>query len=140
MSIPRNLSKIADNVDANGVLTVTGGGTGATTATNAFNALAPNQATNTGKYLTTDGTNSSWAAVDSLPSQTGNTGKYLTTNGTAASWGVVSTGGGPITFNADSVSTNQTISSGTNGFSVGPVTIQSGYSVTVASGQRWIVI
>jgi len=31
MSIPRNLSKIADNVDSNGVLAVSGGGTGTTT-------------------------------------------------------------------------------------------------------------
>jgi len=91
--------------------------------------------------LTSNGTAGAWLpAPVSLPSQASQAGKYLTTDGTTASWGVVSTGGGPITFNADSVSTNQTISSGTNGFSVGPVTIQSGYSVTVASGQRWVII
>jgi hypothetical protein len=39
------------------------GGTGATTATAGFNALAPSQTSNSGKYLTTDGTNSSWATV-----------------------------------------------------------------------------
>ena len=32
-----------------------------------------------------------WSAYDPLPSQTGNTGKFLTTNGTATSWGTVST-------------------------------------------------
>jgi hypothetical protein len=32
-----------------------------------------------------------WAAYDPLPSQTGNSGKFLTTNGTATSWGTVST-------------------------------------------------
>jgi hypothetical protein len=37
------------------------GGTGQTTANAAFNALAPSQTGNTGKYLTTDGTNTSWA-------------------------------------------------------------------------------
>jgi len=94
-----------------------------------------------GYVLTSNGTAGAWLpAPVSLPSQASQAGKYLTTDGTTASWGVVSTGGGPITFNADSVSTNQTISSGTNGFSVGPVTIQSGYSVTVASGQRWVII
>jgi len=94
-----------------------------------------------GYVLTSNGTAGAWLpAPVSLPSQTSQAGKYLTTDGTTASWGVVSAGGGPITFNADSVSTNQTISSGTNGFSVGPVTIQSGYSVTVASGQRWVII
>jgi len=127
MSIPRNLSKIADNIDSNGVLTASGGG-------------LPTQTSQSGKYLTTDGTNASWSEVDGLPSQTGNTGKYLTTDGTNPSWATVAAGGGPITTNADSISANQTISSGTNGFSVGPVTIQSGYSVTVASGQRWVII
>lgn len=45
----------------------------------------PDQTGNTGKFLTTDGTDASWG--DPLPSQTGNTGKFLTTNGTDASWG-----------------------------------------------------
>lgn len=39
------------------------------------------------KYLKGDGT---WASVDSLPSQTGNNGKFLTTNGSVASWAAVS--------------------------------------------------
>jgi len=30
-----------------------------------------------------------WAAVDALPSQTSNSGKYLTTNGTTASWATI---------------------------------------------------
>ena len=35
-----------------------------------------------------------WTTVDSLPSQTSQSGKFLTTNGSAASWGVVAGGGG----------------------------------------------
>jgi len=96
-------------------LAIASGGTGQTTANTAFNALAPSQTSNTGKYLTTDGTNTSWATV-------------------------ASSGGGPITQNTDSISANQTIAAGSNGFSVGPMTIQSGYSVNIASGQRWVVI
>ena len=46
----------------------------------------------------------------------------------------------PITQNLDQVTANQTIASGSNGFSVGPITIQSGFTVTVASGQRYVVI
>jgi hypothetical protein len=46
-----------------GTLPIANGGSGQTTANAAFNALAPSQATNSGKYLTTDGTNSSWATV-----------------------------------------------------------------------------
>lgn len=46
----------------------------------------PSQTSNSGKYLTTDGTTASWATIQALPTQTGNSGNYLTTNGTTASW------------------------------------------------------
>jgi len=42
--------------------------------------------------------------------------------------------------NSSTVSTSYTISSGNNGFSVGPITVASGQAVTVASGQRWVVL
>lgn len=44
-------------------------------------------------YLKGDGSWGSVEAGDSLPDQTGNSGKYLTTDGTDASWGTISTGG-----------------------------------------------
>jgi hypothetical protein len=55
--------KIALASAVSGTLPVANGGTGQTTANAAFNALAPSQATNSGKYLTTDGTDTSWATV-----------------------------------------------------------------------------
>jgi hypothetical protein len=61
-------------------------------------AVYPNQATNSGKYLTTNGTATSWATVDALPSQTGQSGNYLTTNGTAASWAAIVTDPNPQIF------------------------------------------
>jgi hypothetical protein len=42
------------------------GGTGQTTANAAFNALAPSQSSNSGKYLTTDGTNSNWTSLPTV--------------------------------------------------------------------------
>ena len=48
-----------------GTLPIANGGTGQDTAGAALNALLPTQATHTGKYLTTDGSNTSWAAVAS---------------------------------------------------------------------------
>ena len=53
-----------------GTLPVANGGTGQTTATAAANALLPSQATNSGKYLTTDGTNTSWGTVTSYSAPT----------------------------------------------------------------------
>ena len=51
----------------------------------------PSQTGHSGEFLTTDGTDASWATVDALPSQTGNAGKMLVTNGTTASWGTPTT-------------------------------------------------
>lgn len=55
---------------AAGTLPIAAGGTSATTANAAFNALAPSQSTNSGKYLTTDGTNTSWATLSTDPAGT----------------------------------------------------------------------
>ena len=43
-------------------------------------------------------------------------------------------------INGTTVSTSYTIASGNNAFSVGPITTASGVSITVASGQRWVII
>ena len=67
-------------------------------ATDSTQYVVPSQTGNSGKYLTTNGTVSSWGAVDALPSQTSNSGKYLTTNGTAASWASIVTDPTPSVF------------------------------------------
>ena len=62
-------------------------------------------------------------------------------NGTA--WGSIGGGasaGGAIYENTTTISSNYTLTSSTNGMSVGPITIASGVSVTVGSGQRWLVL
>lgn len=45
-----------------------------------------------------------------------------------------------LLVNSTTVSSSYTIGSGTNAISVGPITVASGQSVTVSSGQRWVVI
>jgi hypothetical protein len=67
-------------------------------ATDSTAYVVPSQTSNAGKYLTTDGTTSSWGVVDALPLQTGNSGKYLTTNGSAASWAAIVTDPTPSIF------------------------------------------
>ena len=73
-TVPSFLSITGSPITTSGTLAITysgtalpilNGGTGETTANAAFNALAPSQAANSGKYLTTDGTNTSWASVAS---------------------------------------------------------------------------
>jgi collagen type VII alpha len=70
-------------------------------------------------------------------------GTNITVTGSWPNQTITSTGGSsatPITQNLDQVTSNQTIAVGSNGFSVGPITVASGFSVTVASGQRWVII
>jgi hypothetical protein len=45
-----------------------------------------------------------------------------------------------IIVNATTVAASYTIASGFNAMSVGPITVASGQSVTVTSGQRWVVL
>jgi hypothetical protein len=45
-----------------------------------------------------------------------------------------------IAVNQDTVTASYTIASGTNGLSVGAITVASGATVTVASGERWLVL
>jgi len=61
-------------------------------------AVYPVQTSQSGKYLTTDGTETSWATVDALPAQANNSGYYLTTNGTTASWAALVTDPNPQIF------------------------------------------
>jgi len=60
-------------------------------------------------------------------------------------WGEV--GGGPslgtdsvIRTNAKVIAENITFAGTENGSSVGPITVNSGYTVTVASGSTWVVL
>ena len=65
-------------------------------------------------------------------------------NGTA--WGSVgggATGGGNdevFVENSPTVTTDYTLSAGKNASSVGPITINSGVSVTVPDGARWVIL
>jgi hypothetical protein len=45
-----------------------------------------------------------------------------------------------IQINANTVATSYTIATGNNGLSAGPVTVNSGISVTVSSGSTWVVV
>ena len=59
-----------------GTVPIANGGTGQTTANAAINALLPSQSSQSGKVLSTDGTNTSWVAA-------GGTGTVTSVTGTA---------------------------------------------------------
>ena len=56
--------------------------------------------------------------------------------------GIVQGGGNDNVFveNDTTVTTNYTLTTGRNAMSVGPVTVNGGVTVTVPSGQRWVVL
>tara|TARA_B110000285_G_scaffold217052_1_gene264976 strand:- start:1396 stop:2823 length:1428 start_codon:yes stop_codon:yes gene_type:complete len=125
--------------------THTGDVTGATALTISAGAvdIAMLSATGTagsGNFLRGD---NSWAVVDGLPSQTGNAGKFLTTDATNASWAVLNTDSNTTTKGlyemANTISANYSITSGNNAMTAGPITINSGISVTVPSGSTWVI-
>lgn len=93
-------------------LPLANGGTGQTTANTAFNALAPSQTGQTGKYLTTNGTDTSWA--------------------TAAATELLE--------NSQIITTNYVVTAFKNALAVGPITINTGASVTVGTGQKWLIL
>jgi hypothetical protein len=47
----------------------------------------------------------------------------------------------PIVYqNAQTISTNYTIPASTNAVSGGPITIGTGYVLTVTTGSRWVIV
>jgi len=81
-----------------GTIEIVNGGTGQTTASAAFDALAPSQTGNTGKYLTTNGTTTSWATVS------GGSGTVTSVAATAGTG--ISISGSPITTSGTLTITN----------------------------------
>ena len=116
---------------------------GTTLETSDLGSLAlvtPSGTASTSTFLRGD---NAWAAVDGLPSQSGNSGKYLTTNGSAASWAVLDTDANTTTKglyeHAHTIAANYSITSGNNAMTAGPITINSGVSVTIPTGSTWVI-
>lgn len=166
LTLGGTLSGVDLTTQVTGTLPIANGGTGQTTANTAFNALAPSQTSQSGKYLTTDGTNTSWATVSAGSSislsndtttstnlyplfaaatsgtpttlYTGNA-KLLYKPSTGELSATVPRASNGIVINSQTISEDYTIASGDNGGSFGPVTVASGITVTVSSGSVWTV-
>lgn len=150
-----NLSQLANNVDTSGLLDasvglanavpIANGGTGSTSALNAKIALE----------IITGATKSEILPVgttlqrDSSP-QAGyirfNTDFSTFEGYNGSGWGSIGAGakgggGNQVFFENDtSVTVNYTITSGKNAMSAGPITIDTGVSVTVPDGSVWVIV
>lgn len=138
--------KVSSSVLSNltGVVPIANGGTNSTTAAAALTALGVNTAT-TGSTIIAAGTTGQRDASPSFGFQRANssTGSMEFYNGTGwvglggASGG---TGNGFVYENDITVTANYTITTNKNAMSTGPLTIDSGITVTVPTGSRWVVL
>lgn len=119
-----NLTGLPLSTGVTGTLPIANGGTGQTTATAAFNALAPSQATNSGKYLTTDGTNTSWATVSG-----GGSGTVTSVDVSGGTTGLT-TSGGPVTTSG-TITLAGTLAVANGGTGTATPSIVAGTNVTV---------
>jgi hypothetical protein len=127
---------------------IAAGGTGQTTANAAFNALVPSQTGNNGKYLTTDGSNTSWATnplgtVTSVAqSFTGGLisvgGTPITTSGTLALTVAGTSGGIPYFSSGTTWATSAALAANSlvvgGGAGAAPATVTTGTGVVTALG------
>jgi hypothetical protein len=131
-----------------GTLAITKGGTGQITANAAINALLPSQATFSGRVLTTDGTNTSWAVNGSgtvtsvAQSFTGGlisvAGSPITSSGTLALTVAGTSGGIPYFSGASTWASSAVLASNAlmvgGGAGVAPSTVTTGAGVVTALG------
>ena len=136
-TLNQNTTGTAGNVT--GVVAIANGGTGQSTKTEGFDALAPT--TTKGDLIVSNGT-------DNVRLGVGTDAYVLTADSTAASgikWAAASGGSSNITTlgmweNAKTISANYSITSGNSAVSAGPITVNSGVTVTVPSGSRWVIV
>jgi hypothetical protein len=132
-TLNQNTTGTASNVT--GTVAILNGGTGQTTASAAFNALNP--MTTTGDIL--------YEASPTTAARLGigSTGQVLTVAGGLPSWAAAPSSN--ITAlglyeNSATISANYTIGTGNNAMSAGPITVSTGFTVTVPTGSTWVIV
>jgi hypothetical protein len=148
---------LIDDADASTARTTLGLGTAATTASTDYATAAQGTKADDASPLVTTVTKTASTGSGQLPSGTtaqrdgSPAAGYIRFNSTTGSfegydgsaWGSIGGGasaGGAIYENSNEITANYTLTTDTNGMSVSPMTIASGVTVTVPSGQRWVVL
>jgi hypothetical protein len=142
---PAWITSLSGSKITTGTVPLANGGTGATTGAQALINLGERTSA-TGSTSLPAGTT---AQRDSTPAAgyiRFNTTLSKFEGYTGAAWSAVgggATGGGSdavFVQNGNTITTNYSIPSGQNAMSTGPITINSGVTVTVPSGARWVVL
>jgi len=125
-------------VQVGGTLVLANGGTGSTTQPGAANNILPPQATNSKKFLTTDGTNVSWSTLDGTGALTAGAGIGVAggpSNTTVVSnTGIITNTAGPgigvSTTGTNSTISNTGIITNTAGLGIGVSTTGTNSTIT----------
>lgn len=134
-TLNQNTTGTASNVT--GTVAIANGGTGQTTQTAAFDALAPT--TTKGDLIVSDGTDNIRLAV-------GTNAQVLTADSTVAAgvkWAAAASSNTTtlgLWENNATISANYSVTSGNNAMSAGPISVASGVVVTVPSGSVWTIV
>ena len=136
-TLNQNTTGTAANVT--GTVAIANGGTGQTSQTAAFDALAP---------TTTKGDLIVFNSTDNIRLPVGTDAYVLTADSTVAAgvkWAVAGSGSNNITAqglweNNASITANYTIGTGNNALSSGPISVATGITVTVPTGSSWAIV
>jgi ribosomal protein L18E len=137
-----------------GVITVTGGVTSVNTLTGAVTLTTTNISEGTNLYYTNArvDTRINATSINALSDVDTATiapsdGQVLAWNAASSLWkpatasggGGTTGGNGTILLNLTSITSNYTLATGYNGFSVGPISIPTGVTVIIPPTQRWVI-
>jgi len=111
-----------------GTVAIANGGTGQTTANAAINALLPSQASQSGKVLSTDGTNTSWVAAGGTGTVTSVTGTAPVSVATGTTTPVISMAAATTSVNGYLTSTDWNTFNGKGNGTVTSITAGTGLS------------
>jgi hypothetical protein len=111
-----------------GTVPIANGGTGQTTANTAINALLPSQTSQSGKVLSTDGTNTSWLAVSGSGTVTSVTGTAPVSVATGTTTPVISMAAANTTTNGYLTSTDWNTFNGKGSGTLTSITAGTGLS------------
>lgn len=123
-----------------GTVSIAKGGTGQTTANAALNALLPSQTGNAGRYLTTNGTTTSWGTAGTVTSVSWTGGIVSVATGTTTpAFTIAGTSGGIPYFSSGTTWTSSAVLAANalmvgGGAGLAPSTVTTGTGVVTALG------
>ena len=119
---------------------LTSNGTTWTSATPGASGATITGTTTTGTYYIVGTTSTSGALSTASISNTNTVAYNANTGVLQTNGGFQANSAGPFFLNATTVSANYTIPSSYNAMTAGKVTINTGITVTVSTGSRWVIV